>query len=140
MLHFLLAKIPAELVCEIALFEGRIFRAHLREYISEMYAHEYQSYFGYRYTLRFLCGGHTPQIDKMSSLPFYAAWSTRRRKEHPKVVKQRKPRSHMRPYVGIIPAKRLAQERVKVEAGLAHFFTPHTEHLRYKGLIPMTTP
>ena len=60
MLHFLLAKIPAELVCEIALFDGRIIRAHLRDYISEVYAHEYQSYFGYRYTLRFLCGGaHT---------------------------------------------------------------------------------
>ena len=140
MLHFLLAKIPPELVCEIALFDGRIFRAQLRDYITEVYAREYQSYFGYRYTLRFLCGGHTPQIDQMSSLPFYAAWSTRRRRDQPKAVKQRKPRSHMRTYVGIIPTKRLEQERAKIEKSLAQFFTPNTEHLRYRGLIPLPRP
>ena len=140
MLHFLLAKIPPELVCEIALFEGRVLRAHLRDYISEVYAHDYQSFFGYRYTLRFLCGGHTPEVDQMSSLPFYAAWSTRRRREYPRVVKQRKPRSHMRPYVGLVPAKRLAFERGKLEQKLAHFFDPNTRHLRYRGVIGLVTP
>ena len=85
-------------------------------------------------------GGHTPHLDKMSSLPFYSAWSTRRRREQPKVVKQRKPRSHMRPYVGIIPPKRLEQERAKIEKSLAHFFTPNTEHLRYRGIVQWITP
>ena len=126
MLQFLLAKLPAELVCEIALFEGRIVRAYLRDYICQVYARVYQKYFGYRYTLRVVCGEYLR--DSMGSLPFYAAWSTMMRKTRPGILKTRKPRAHMRPYVGIIPGKRLIRERDKIEESLAHFFCPKTGH------------
>ena len=150
MLGFLLAKIPAELVCEIALFEGRIFRAYLRDYICEVYARVYKYYFGYRYTLRVICGtqwkryryadwaGSTNRHDQMASLPFYTAWSTMIRQVRPEVVKQRKCRFHMRPYVGIIPPARLNRERVNIEKEMAHFFCPKTggaHYFRYRGLV-----
>ena len=137
MLQFLLAKLPAELVCEIALFEGRIFRAYLRDYICEVYARVYKHYFGYRYTLRVICGILLPRYryssETMSSLPFYTAWSTMIRQTRPQVVKKRKPRAHMRPYVGIIPLKRLKRERANIEQEMAHFFCPKTGGIRYRA-------
>ena len=41
------------------------------------------------------------------------------RQARPEVVKKRKPRSHMRPYAGIIPPVRLNRERVKIEKEMA---------------------
>ena len=57
MLHFLLEKIPACIVAEIALFEGRVLRAYLRDYLCQIYVKVYKRYFGHRYTLRTICGG-----------------------------------------------------------------------------------
>ena len=50
MLFFLLEKLPACIVAEIALFEGRVLHAYLRNYVSQIYARVYKRYFGYRYT------------------------------------------------------------------------------------------
>ena len=144
MLHFLLEKLPAELVCEIALFEGRILRAYLRDHICEVYARVYKYYFGYRYTLRVICGTqwkrnrYSCRHDQMASLPFYTAWSTMIRQVRPEVVKQRKCKIHMRPYVGIISPARLKRERLKIEKEMSHFFCPKTggaHYFRYRGLV-----
>lgn len=138
MLQFLFEKLPRELVVEIALFDGRIFRAYLRDYISEIYARVYKQFFGHRYSLKVICGLITPEVDQMAALPFYTAWSTMIRKRDPSFVKQRKPRSNMRPYVGIISKQRLIRERRKIEKALAHFFAPKTGGITYRGLIQVS--
>jgi hypothetical protein len=135
MLQFLEATLPKEIICEIALFDGRILRAYLRDYVSEIYARVYKRYFGYRYTLKFICGTIYP--DRMAALPFYSAWGTSMRKKHPEIVKPKPQKKFMRPYRGIIPTKVLRRERLKVEDNLAHFFCPRSEHLRYRGLVPV---
>ena len=122
MLLFLLDRLPKELISEIALFEGRILRAYLRDYISEIYTQVYKNYFGYRHTLTFICGRVTPGNDRMMSLPFYTAWSAMMRSRHPEFLKKRKPRKHMKTYVGIVPMKRLVQERLVIEANLSRYF------------------
>ena len=133
MLQFLLANVPACIVAEIALFEGRVLRAYLRDYVCQVYAHVYKRYFGYRYTLRTLCGGqnfeswaekrplYSAVRDTMGSLPFYVTWSTAIRLAHPEFVKSRVPRRHMRPYVGLVPTKRLTRERTRIEVQMAHY-------------------
>ena len=135
MLKFLEAILPKEIIIEIAIFDGRILRAYLRDYVSQLYARTYKEYFGYRYTLRVITGGHAIGHDTMGGLPFYAAWSTLMRQGHPERVKVRKPRIHMRPYVGIIPPHRLVKERLLIEAKLAHFFNPKTGGARYRALM-----
>ena len=128
MLHFLLEKLPAEIVTEIALFEGRILRAYLRDYLSQLYVNVYKRYFGYRYTLRTICGGlnhvtpkNIPVPDTMGSLPFYTTWSTAIRLSHPEFVKSRKSRKHMRDYVGLVPEQALIRARLDIEQELAHY-------------------
>ena len=51
MLLFLRDRLPACVCAEIALFDGRVFRAYLREYISEVYSPVYKRYFGHRHSL-----------------------------------------------------------------------------------------
>ena len=75
MLLFLRDRLPASLLAEIALFDGRVFRAYLREYISEVYSPVYKRYFGQRHSLKYVTGGFH-SCDLLASLPFYAAWST----------------------------------------------------------------
>ena len=130
MFNCLLAKLPNDLIIEIALFEGRILRAYLRDYVAQVYSRVYKNYFGYRFTLKIICGGSVGN-DRMAALPFYTAWSTMIRLRHPEFVKQRKPRSHMRPYVGIVPETRLIEQRLKIEKSLDHFFAK-TEKPRCK--------
>ena len=133
----LLDKLPRELIIEIALFEGRVLRAYLRDYVCQLYARVYKNYFGYRYTLKVICGGGTDpgyQFNR-SALPFYTAWSTMWRRAHPESVKKRKPRSHMRPFVGIVPPKRLVEERKKIEKRLSRYFRPQTENPGFGDMI-----
>ena len=132
MLHFLLEKLPACIVAEIALFEGRALRAYLRDYLSQIYVNVYKRYFGHRYTLRTICGGlnyetwvekgnRNPVPDTMGSLPFYTTWSTAIRLSHPEFVKTRMSRKHMRPYVGLVPEQALIRARLDIEQELAHY-------------------
>ena len=135
MLHFLLEKLPAEIVAEIALFEGRVLRAYLRDYLCQVYVKVYKRYFGHRYTLRTICGGinyetwaekqplYSATHDTMGSLPFYCTWSMAIRQIHPEFVKERVPRKHMRPYVGLVPEQSLIRERYKLANELAHYMT-----------------
>jgi len=141
MFLFLLDKLPREIVIEIALFEGRITRAYLRDYVCQLYARVYKNYFGYKYTLKVICGGVTDpdnRFDRMSALPFYTAWSTVWRRVHPECVKRRKPRSYMRPFGKLVPQKRLIEERIRIEKRLERFFRPirrHTENGAFRGMI-----
>ncbi len=105
MLLFLRDRLPASLLVEIALFDGRVFRAYLREYISEVYSPVYKRYFGHRHSLKYITGGFHNH-DLLSSLPFYAAWSTKIRAKYPEVLKLRKSRKHMLLYRGVIPTAR----------------------------------
>ena len=134
MLHFLYAILPKEIVAEIALFDGRVFRAYLRDYVSEVYSICYKKYFGYRHSLKYITGGFSA-YDSMESLPFYTAWSTRLRKKSPHTLKNRKPRSHMRQYIGIIPWVRLVKEREALEARMEKYFTTNSYYLA--GLYAM---
>ncbi len=126
MLLFLRDRLPDSLICEIALFDGRIFRAYLRGYISEVYSSVYKKYFGHRHSLKYITGGFH-QRDLLSSLPFYAAWSTKLRAKYPEVLKLRKSRKHMLLYRGVIPHGRLVKERQKLEGNLEQYFRelPH---------------
>ena len=129
MFLFLLDKLPRDLIIEIALFEGRILRAYLRDYVCQLYARVYKNHFGDKYTLKVVCADLSGLgFASMSALPFYTAWSTVWRRVHPECVKKRKPRSHMRPYVGIVPQKRLVEERKRIESRLSRYFKPQTEN------------
>jgi hypothetical protein len=126
MIHFLLAELPQEIVELIALFEGRVFRAYLRDYVSQVYSKIYKQYFGYRYSLKYITGGFN-NSDKMSHLPYYTAWSTIIRKKHPAFVKKRTHKGHMRNLHGIIPERRLVIERKRLEDNLAGYFQDSTQ-------------
>ena len=133
-----LDTLPRDIIIEIALFEGRILRAYLRDYVCQLYARVYKNYFGYKFTLKAICGGVTDpnnKFDRMSAPPFYTAWSTMWRRRHPECVKQRIPRSHMRPYVGIVPQTRLVEERKRIEKRLERFFKPQTETFQGDDLL-----
>ena len=129
MYQFLLTKLPKVLVAEIALFEGRIFRAYLCDYVSEVYSGVYMSYFGRRYSLK--CTMEFRRFHTLlSPLPFFAAWSTIFRAKFPQVIKIRKSHKFMRPYVGIIPEKRLIRERKAMEVRLEYMFpSPSRTHI-----------
>ncbi len=58
MLHFLHADLPKEIVELIALFEGRVLVAYLRDYVSQVYSRVYKSYFGYKFSLKYIAGGY----------------------------------------------------------------------------------
>ena len=122
MFECLLANLPKELVIEILLFEGRIMRAYLRDYIGEVYSKVYKQYFGHRHSLKFITGGFSSR-DLLSALPFYAAWSTVIRTRQPKNIRRRKCKKHMLIYNDIIPLVRLVKERKKIERKLACYFT-----------------
>ena len=115
MLLFLLDRLPKDIIAEIAIFEGRITRAYLQDYIGQLYSRVYKQYFGYRHSLKYI-------TDVCISLPFYSAWSTVIRVKHPEFVKDRFPHLHMREYVGIVSEVRLRKERIHIEERLSHFF------------------
>ena len=122
MLQFLCEILPKEIVCEIALFEGRIMRAYLCDYISEVYSGVYKSYFGYRYCLKHITTGYNRYHPDLCPLRFFVAWSTRYRSIFPTSVKKRKPHKFMRGLFGIIPNARLVRERKKLEDKVGHMF------------------
>ena len=119
MLHFLHSKLPKELVCEIALFEGRILRAFICDYVCQLYSGTYKKYFGSRYSLKYITRepvyGRYQRSD-FFSIEFFSSWSTKYRIRFPGIVKKRKPHKFMRSYYGIIPETVLNRERVKIEA------------------------
>lgn len=123
MFQFLLKILPKEIVCEIILFEGRVFRAYLRDYISELYTDVYKRQFSWRHSIKFITGGFNPTHDREGSLPFYAAWSTIARLQHPRYLKHRKPKNHMTQYAGILTKKQLVMQREKMEIGLQQYFS-----------------
>ena len=112
---------PETIVIEIALFEGRVFRAYLRDYIGEVYSKVYKKYFGSRYSLKYVTGGFCPN-DCLAALPFYAAWSTVIRKKLPETKRIRKCRKFSLQYDSIIPQIRLRKEREKIEKRLKSYF------------------
>ena len=131
MLHFLLADLPNEIVELIALFEGRVLVAYLRDYVSQVYSRVYKQYFGYKFSLKYITGGYvadhayyTPEYEAfdMGHLPYYCAWSTVTRKKHPEFVRSRRHRGHMRNLWGLISYKRLERERTRIEKKLAPYF------------------
>jgi hypothetical protein len=129
MFQFLLKKLPRDIVVEIALFEGRIFRAYLCEYISELYSGVYMSYFGKRYCLKNITSEFRNYHGLLSPLPFFAAWCTIFRNRFPQTVKVRKPRKFMKPFNDIIPKNILIRERLKMEQRLEYMFpTPTKSH------------
>ena len=122
MFEILLTKLPKELVIEILLFEGRIMRAYLRDYIGEVYSKVYKEYFGHRHSLKFITGGFSSR-DLLSALPFYAVWSTVIRIKHPRHLRRLKCKKNMIKYGDAIPRSRLVKERKKIEKRLACYFT-----------------
>ena len=125
MIHFLLAEIPKEIVELIAIFEGRVMRAYLRDYVSQVYSKIYKQYFGYTYSLKYITGGFNND-DLLSHLPYYTAWSSVIRKKYPHFVKVRKHKSHMRNLTGLVSENRLIAERKKIEYNLAPYFRSET--------------
>ena len=117
----LLKILPATLVIEIVLFEGRVFRAYLRDYIGEVYSKTYKKYFGNRYSLKYVTGGFC-SVDCLAALPFYAAWSTVIRVRLPQCVRCRKCRKYSLQYGGLIPKTRLVKERKRIEKRLKIYF------------------
>ena len=134
MLHFLQAELPKEIVELIALFEGRVLVAYLRDYVSQVYSRVYKSYFGYKFSLKYITGGYVTDLFRehsyspayecldMGHLPYYCAWSTITRQKHPEFVRSRRHRGHMRNLWGIISEKRLERERIRIEKKLAPYF------------------
>ena len=106
---------PKDIAIEIVLFEGRVTNAYLQEYVSQVYASVYIKHFGFHHNLRYVTrNGH--------ALHFYAAWSDAARKGSPEIVKNRTPRSFMRPYVNIVPKSRLEKERQRITRRLQCYF------------------
>ena len=112
---------PEAIVIEIVLFEGRVFRAYLRDYIGEVYSKTYKKYFGNRYSLKYVTGGFNV-VDCLAALPFYAAWSTVIRDRLPASVRSRKCRKFSLQYCNIVPKIRLQKERLKIEKRLKVYF------------------
>jgi len=125
MIHFLLAEIPKEIVELIAIFEGRVLRAYLRDYVSQVYSKIYKQYFGYTYSLKYITGGFNNH-DLLSHLPYYTAWSSVIRTKYPQFVKVRKHKAHMRNLTGLVSENRLIAERKKIEYNLAPYFRSET--------------
>ena len=143
MYQFLHKHFPAEIVCEIALFEGSVLDAYLRDYICELYTSVYKRFFGRRYSLKYICTGHP------GFLPFYASWSTWMRKRAAAnmsvitpLCKQRKTHRYMEPYKNLVPLTRLVKERKIIEDRLSTFFPPETtmSYVAYQTMrtAPMT--
>ena len=148
MLHFLQADLPKEIVELIALFEGRVLVAYLRDYVSQVYSRVYKSYFGYKFSLKYITGGYvadhaynyTPAYEgfDMGHLPYYCAWSTVTRKKHPEFVRSRRHRGHMRNLWGIISEKRLERERIRIEKKLAPYFKREQQEAIESRILRMT--
>ena len=128
MLGFLEARLPKEIIIEILIFEGRVLRAYLCDYVSQVYSRIYKAYFGYRHSLKYITSSkwRTPCF---YSLPFYSAWSTVIRVKHPDFVKKRFPHANMRPYVGMVPDIRLRKERERMEGSLSRYFSARLKAL-----------
>ena len=82
------------------------------------------SYFGRRYSLKYITEEFTTYHSLLSPLPFFSAWSTIFRAKFPEVVKSRKPHKFMRPFVGIIPKNVLLRERKALESRIDYLFPP----------------
>ena len=139
MYQFLHKHFPPEIVCEIALFEGSVLDAYLRDYICELYTSVYKRFFGRRYSLKYICTGHP------GFLPFYASWSTwmRLRAARPysamvTLHKQRKSQHYMKQYQNLVPLTRLVKERKIIEDRLSKFFPP-IEQQTYREYRKMRT-
>ena len=130
---------PEAIVIEIVLFEGRVFRAYLRDYIGEVYSATYKKYFGNRYSLKFITGGFSI-TDTLSALPFYAAWSTVVRARIPSSVRLRKCRKFSLKYDKIIPQIRLKKERKKIEERLKIYFQKGTQGARRSVYMLLNAP
>ena len=144
MLQFLQAELPKEIVELIALFEGRVLVAYLRDYVSQVYSRVYKSYFGYKFSLKYITGGYvadhayySPAYEylDMGHLPYYCAWSTITRQKHPEFVRSRRHRGHMRNLWGIISDKRLERERIRIEKKLAPYFKREAIESRIQRMI-----
>ena len=134
---------PAEIVCEIVLFEGSVLDAYLRDYICELYTDVYKRFFGRRYSLKYICSDHA------GFLPFFAAWASwmRKRAAAPlsaiaPICKQRKSNRYMEPFQNLVPLTRLVKERQKLEDRLSSYFPTETamSYVAYKTMrtAPMT--
>lgn len=132
MFEFLRKKLPDDIIILIAVFEGRVVRAHMKQYISQMYSSVFQQYFGRHHNLKFICGPTGPEHDHMRALPFYCAWTTIIKSKYPHFVKKRKSRKHMRPYNGLtpkIPHKTLQNIRKKLERGVTTNLLHRLRHM-----------
>ena len=128
MFESLFRNFPRDIAIEIVLFEGRVYEAFLREYVSQVYAPVYIKHFGYRHNLSFVSR-------RGCSLPFYAAWADEARKEDPSIVKSRIPRGFMRPYEGIVPRSMLEKERKRHAIYLRCYFERKKRIAAWPGLI-----
>ena len=133
MFEVLKNRLPEDVLRLIVIFEGRVTRAYLREYISQVYSGVYQSYFGRRHSLKYICGSNDLRFDRMAGLPFYAAWSSIIREKHPEVVKTRKCRKWMRKYLGLIPPKQLEKQRLAIEGDIRRTYVPRLSRANMAG-------
>ena len=124
-LQFLQLYLPQDIVFEIALFEGTVTRAYLKEHISQIYSLCFQRFFGPHRTLRSICEGD-PRFDNLHKLKFYSRWVTKIKTKYPQFVKIRKCRKYMKPYYGLIPLKLLETERINVENEVTTYFMSST--------------
>ena len=149
MLRFLHADLPKEIVELIALFEGRVLVAYLRDYVSQVYSRVYKQYFGYKFSLKYITGGYRIHSNRWTNviiedvgyghLPYYCAWSTMIRKKHPEFVRSRRHRGHMRNLWGTVSDKRLLRERERIEKELAPYFKYVAEELFSYRPVPLLT-
>ena len=128
MFQFLHEHFPAEIVTEIALFEGSVLEAYLRDYISCMYSDVYKHFFGRKVSLKYITQGNR------NFLPFYAAWSSQLRQRQPgsNHVKHRSSRKFLKPYLGIVPYNRLVKERKRIEQRLFHLWPRRFSLYRFR--------
>ena len=131
MLEFLAANLPRDVITLIYIFEGRITRAYLREYISSVYSSVFQTYFGRNHNLKYICGSNDPRFDQMGALPFYSAWTSLILKKYPHFRKVRKSRKYMREYHGLIKDYLLRTHRLRLEKSVRTNYDPRLNSLRF---------
>ena len=125
------AKLPRDVITLIYLFEGRITRAYLREYISSVYSSVFQTYFGRNHNLKYICGSNDPRFDRMHALPFYSAWTTIIIEKCPHFRKIRKSRKYMRSYHGLIPDYVLKSTRLRLEKCVRRNYGTRLNSMRF---------
>ena len=134
MLEFLVQKLPRDILTLIYLFDGRIVRAHIREYISSVYSSVFQTYFGRNHNLKYICGSNDPRFDSMRGLPFYSAWTTLILDKYPQFRKDRLSRKFMREYRGLIPLNVLKNARLRIEKSVKKNFNTRLKLISHLNL------